>query len=164
MKRWMASLGVSAMLLVGATDVLAKPLAERPLTQESFAHIRASYAGKPLVVHLWGMTCGPCMVELPKWGQLRKSRRDMNLVLIQVDQSPTNARAETLEAAGLSNAENWYVASEFDEFLRASIDTKWIGDMPRTMLIAPNGDVTTIRGVANLQVVNQWLDSVASKR
>ena len=164
MKRWMASLGLSAMLLVGATDVLAKPLAERPLTQESFAHIRASYAGKPLVVHLWGMTCGPCMVELPKWGQLRKSRRDMNLVLIQVDQSPTNARAETLEAAGLSSAENWYVASEFDEYLRASIDAKWIGDMPRTMLIAPNGDVTTIRGVANLQVVNQWLDSVASKR
>ncbi len=131
----------------------------RAFSAESFAQIRASHAGRPLIVHLWGMTCGPCLVELPKWGGLLRKRPHMHLVLIQVDQAPQGASEQTLRSAGLLEAEIWYVPSELDEFLRASIDPKWRGEMPRTLLISPGGEVARIAGAADLEQVTRWLDS-----
>jgi thiol-disulfide isomerase/thioredoxin len=129
------------------------------LTEDSFTQIKAHYAGKPLVVHIWGMTCGPCLGELPKWGALRRAHPEMNLVLIQADASPVEASEKALKEAGLSGAESWGVSSEMDEYLRASIDPKWIGDMPRTLMVSANGDVVRMRGVADLSAVRRWLES-----
>ena len=105
------------------------------------------------------MTCGPCLVELPKWGELLRKRPAMNLALIEVDQTPPRASEQALGQAGLAKAESWGVTSPFDEYLRASIDPKWIGDMPRTLLISPTGEVTRMRGVADLGQVGRWLDA-----
>ena len=48
-----------------------------PLSFErgSWAKLRASHAGQPTVIHFWGLTCGPCLVELPHWGKLRRPSR-----------------------------------------------------------------------------------------
>ena len=127
------------------------------LSKDSFAQIRARHAGQPLVVHIWGMTCGPCMVELPQWGALLRRQPHMRLVLIQADQAPAQAREQVLDQAGLGRAESWAAAGELDEYLRASIDRQWQGDIPRTLLITAQGQVTRIQGVANLAHVSQWL-------
>jgi thiol-disulfide isomerase/thioredoxin len=153
------ALAAFASLATGATSP-----APRPLNEDSFAQIRAHYAGKPLVVHLWGMTCGPCLTELPKWGELRRAHPEMNLVLIQTDQSPTAAAQATLKEAGLATAESWMASSELDEYMRASIDPTWIGDMPRTLMVSSTGDVVRMRGVADLAVVRQWLQSTPKGR
>ena len=129
------------------------------LTEESFAQIRAHYAGKPLVVHIWGMTCGPCLGELPKWGELQRAHPGMNLVLIQADQSPAEATVKTLKEAGLSKVESWSAAAELDEYLRASIDPKWLGDMPRTLMVSADGQTERLRGVADLAQVRRWLEA-----
>ncbi len=143
-----------ALSMVVATAHAAAP---NRLTEESFAQIRARYAGQPLVVHIWGMSCGPCVGELPKWGQLRRSHPAMNLVLIQADASPAEATEKTLKDAGLAKAESWAAPQELDEYLRASIDPKWIGDMPRTLLVSSAGKIETLRGVADLAAVQRWL-------
>ena len=152
---------VSTLALVGIESFAAdaKGAASRVFTSESFAQIRARHAGQALVVHLWGMTCGPCLVELPKWGELHRKRPGMHLVLIQVDQTPPGASEQTLRSAGLRKAESWSIASELDEFVRAGIDPKWRGEMPRTLLISPAGEITRIAGVADLGQVTRWLDS-----
>jgi hypothetical protein len=147
---------VLLVALTGAADAAPERIFER----DSYAQIRASHAGRALVVHLWGMTCGPCLVELPQWGALLRKRPQLPLVLIQVDSSTPTARTKRLAAAGLARAENWSAASEFDEFLRASIDPAWPGDMPRTLLISPTGEVKTIRGAASPAEVERWLDGV----
>ena len=151
-------LRVAALVLLVALIGAADAAPERVFERDSYAQIRASHAGRALVVHLWGVTCGPCLVELPQWGALLRKRPELPLVLIQVDPSAPAARAKRLAAAGLAGAENWSAASEFDEFLRARIDPLWPGDMPRTLLISPTGDVKTIRGAARLGEVEQWLD------
>ena len=154
-------LAVSA--IVPASSVAAATASGR-LTDESFPQIRARYAGKPLVVHVWGMSCGPCLAELPKWGELRRTHPQMNLVLIQADRSPVAGADKTLADAGLSKAERWSLASEFDEYLRASIDPAWIGDMPHTLLVSADGEVVRMRGVANLSEVRRWLDAAPRAR
>jgi thiol-disulfide isomerase/thioredoxin len=164
-RTWLAS-GLGAWLLAASARAAPSVAGHQPgtLDAETFAQIRARHAGRPLVVHLWGMTCGPCLSELPKWGELYRRRPGMNLVLIQVDQAPPRAGQQTLQAAGLRKAERWSAGSELDEFLRASIDPKWRGDMPRTLLISPGGEIGRIAGVADLAQVERWLDEVSGKR
>ncbi len=147
----------AAALLAAFFVTTAQAAAPQPLTEESFAQIRARYAGQPLVVHIWGMSCGPCVGELPKWGELRRAHPGMNLVLIQADASPPEATERALKDAGLAKAESWAAPQELDEYLRASIDPKWIGDMPRTLLVSSAGKTETLRGVADLAAVQRWL-------
>lgn len=131
----------------------------QPLTRDSVPQLRAKLAGQPWVVHIWGMACAPCRKELPQWGQLAKRLPRMKLVLVQVDPaSPANID-RTLAKVGLSQAESLTIEGEPDEYLRASVDARWQGDTPHTLLIAPDGSVQRIQGMADLAKVRQWLET-----
>jgi len=39
----------------------------RPFVRGSWAQLLKAHQGKPIVVHFWGLTCGPCLAELPNW-------------------------------------------------------------------------------------------------
>jgi thiol-disulfide isomerase/thioredoxin len=152
--RWLLSLSI---LLAAALSFSAQAGSTRLLESDSFAQVRARYAHKPLVVHIWGLTCGPCLEELPSWGKLKKAHPDMNLVLIQADDAPIDAVGSALDHAGLGRVESWSVPSELDEFARARIDPSWSGEMPRTLLISADGSITTIRGMVDPAVITRWL-------
>jgi thiol-disulfide isomerase/thioredoxin len=134
-----------------------------PFEHGSWQALRQAHAGQPLVVDLWGLTCGPCLVELPRWGALLRERPGLKLVLIAADPVPEEpARAaSTLTTAGLAGAENWIFADRFDERLRYEIDPRWRGELPRTLLIDRAGAVTSLPGVADLAQVRAWLDAQA---
>lgn len=152
----------AACIFIAQTTSSADVGVIRPFDRDSFTQIRAAYAHKPLVVHIWGLTCGPCLVELPKWGRMRKAHPDMNLVLIQADEGSADAVEAAVEHAGLQGVESWSTKSEIDEFERASIDASWVGDMPRTLLISADGEVTTLKGVVEPSILMRWL--TASKQ
>jgi len=140
------------ILLAAALPSPAQAGSTRLLETESFAQVRIRYAHKPLIVHIWGLTCGPCL-------ELEKQHPDMNLVLIQADDAPVDAVGAALDHAGLGRVESWSVSSELDEFARARIDPSWSGEMPRTLLISADGSVTTLRGVADIAAITGWLAS-----
>ena len=153
--------------LVAAALVLAcgtASAATLTLARDSYAQIRARHAGRPLVVHIWGMSCGPCLVELPNWAALGRRRPDLDLVLIQADVSPPRAAEQTLARAGLGRYESWRAAGEVDDFVRASIDPAWGGEMPRTLLVGADGATTVVPGIADLAAVTRWLDRAALRR
>jgi thiol-disulfide isomerase/thioredoxin len=145
------------LILGGAAAFAANMGSTRLLDTDSFAQVRARYARKPLIVHIWGLTCGPCLVELPRWAELKKQHPDMNLILIQADDAPFGAVVAALDRAGLGGIESWSAPSELDEFARARIDPSWSGEMPRTLLISADGSVTAVRGVADPAVINRWI-------
>lgn len=161
MKRYFHTLfSMTAGFVLACSSLGALAAPPRPFTAQSFADIRAHHAGRPLLVHIWAMSCAPCLGELPKWGEFARSHHGVDLVLVRFDQAPSDATEKRLAQGGLSGVESWGVVSEPDEYLRASLDSKWWGDVPRTLLIAPDGAVTSIRGVADPQKVTAWLDSV----
>lgn len=126
----------------------------------SWAKLRAAHDGKPVVVHLWGLTCAPCLVEMPLWGKLAAERPDMRLVMIAADPVPQDpARvSEMISRSGLAKTENWAFADRFNERLRYEIDPAWGGELPRTMMIDRSGRMTVLPGVADLAEVRAWLD------
>jgi thiol-disulfide isomerase/thioredoxin len=138
----------------------------RAFGRGSWQEIRKAHAGRPLVVHFWGVTCGPCRTEMPIWGKFLHERADLHLVMIDADLTPDvpGAVKSMLEQSGLATAENWVFDDDFVERLRYEIDPQWQGEIPRTLLIAPDGTTTAIEGVADLAKINAWLDTQTSVR
>lgn len=150
-------------LLAVMLAVLALPCAAgelQPFGRGSWTTLRQNHAGKPVVVHLWGLTCGPCLAELPEWGKLARERKDAGIVMIAADPYPVTqaALAATLERNGLSGVESW-IFDGFSERLRFEIDPRWQGELPRTLLIGADASVKVMPGVADLSEVRAWLDA-----
>lgn len=146
------------LLIAWALPCVAGEL--QPFQRGSWQALRQSHAGKPVVVHFWGLTCGPCLVELPEWGKLVRERPDANLVMIAADPFPVKPAAltATLAKDGLAGAENW-VFDGFSERLRFEVDPRWQGELPRTLLIGADGSVRAISGAADLAAIRAWLDA-----
>lgn len=149
-----------ALLLALAPVPGAQAADPQPFERGSWSKLMAAHEGQPTIVHLWGLTCAPCLVELPHWAKLQKERPDMRLVLVAADPVPQPpARVEDmLTRTGLGKTESWSFADRFNERLRFEIDPAWSGELPRTLLIDRDGKVTTLPGVADLADVRSWLD------
>lgn len=132
----------------------------RPLERGSWQMLRQAHGGRPLVVHLWSLTCAPCLAELAEWGRLTRERPGLDLVLVTTD-APDQAKrvASTLARAGLGSAESWAFADPFTERLRFEIDRQWRGELPRTLLIAADGTVERLSGAVGTGPVKDWLDA-----
>ncbi len=152
-------------ILVAALVALASFATARadsfPFERGSWTKLREAHAGQPTVVHFWGLTCGPCLVELPHWGKLAAERRDLKLVLVAADPLPQDPERLTakLEQAGLGKIESWRFTDRFYERLRYEIDRGWAGELPRTVMIGRDGNITVLPGVADLARVRAWLDA-----
>jgi thiol-disulfide isomerase/thioredoxin len=153
---------LAAILIVAS--LAAAPAAEtpselKPFVRGSWQDVLRSHVGRPTLVHFWGVTCGPCKVELPLLGKFMKDHSELAVVMISADLVPNlpGAARAMLEKAGLGSAENWIFDDGFVERLRFEIDPTWQGEIPRTLLIAKDGTVTTIEGTAEIPDLEKWL-------
>ncbi len=153
---WLVSVALLATTLGAATEGEL-----HSFKRGSWQEIRRAHAGTPIVVHFWGLTCGPCRTEMPKWGRLLQERPDLKLIVVDADLVPNTADAvsETLAKTGLSGAENWIFADDFTERLRFEVNPRWHGEIPMTLLLARDGKTTTIEGAADPAQVRAWLDA-----
>lgn len=160
MRRW-AWLAVALLALPAAA---AGDL--RPFLRGSWRELRQAHAGHPTIVHLWGLTCAPCLAELPRWADLQHARRDLDLVLIAADSAveDTTRISTMLAQTGLSASESWAFADRFVDRLRFEIDPRWHGELPRSLLIAADGTIETVSGVADLAAIRAWLDRQGAHR
>jgi len=153
-------------LLVLASNATSASATEiKPFERGSWQVIRAAHAGRPTLVHFWGVTCGPCKVELPELGKFAKAHPGIDVVMIDADLVPNSIQAVTtmLAKAGLDKTERWMFGDSYAERLRYEIDPKWQGDIPRTLLIAADGTITTIEGSADISNLEKWAASEGKK-
>ncbi|MGE3333285.1 MAG: TlpA disulfide reductase family protein [Rhodospirillaceae bacterium] len=151
--KWLVFL---AAILCGQSALAADA---KPFARGSWQEIKARYENKPMVVHLWGLTCAPCLTELQHWASVRNAFPEMNFVFIAADPAPMppgEVEAE-LEKAGIHGIDSWNFADRFTQRLRFEIDQTWKGELPRTLLIDKDGTVTVMPGVADLGKVKAWI-------
>ncbi|WBL82639.1 TlpA family protein disulfide reductase [Bradyrhizobium xenonodulans] len=157
MRRRIAGLLGLGILIASAAGLGAQP-APKPFERGTWQSVLRGHVGRPTLVHFWGVTCGPCKVELPQLGQFAKDHPGIDVVTISADLVP-NLPAATqamLDKAGLSSTENFIFNDGFVERLRFEIDPTWQGDIPRTMLISRDGTITTIEGSAEMVDLEKW--------
>lgn len=157
MKRLIVAALSSALLLASAFASDA-PAELKPFGRGSWAGLLRAHAGRPTLVHFWGVTCGPCKEELPLLGTFMRDHADIDVVMISADLVPDlpAATKAMLQKSGLAGAENWIFSEGFVERLRFEIDPGWQGDIPRTLLVARNGTITTIEGAADIAEIEKW--------
>jgi thiol-disulfide isomerase/thioredoxin len=139
----------------------------RPFVRGSWQDLRQLHQGRPTVVHFWGVTCAPCMVEMPRWAKLSQADHDFDFVLVDADpvEEGSGGAAQMLAKMGLSQAESWSFADDFTERLRYEVDPKWRGELPLTLLIGRDGAVRKVVGSADFTDVQHWLrDQENAKR
>jgi thiol-disulfide isomerase/thioredoxin len=132
----------------------------KPFGRGSWQEVLRTHAGRATIVHFWGVTCGPCKVELPLLGQFMRDHATIDMVTISADLVPDlpDATRSMLEKSGLASAENWIFSDGFVERLRFEIDPNWQGDIPRTALISKEGKITTIEGSVDMTELESWSD------
>ncbi|HTJ62613.1 MAG TPA: TlpA disulfide reductase family protein [Alphaproteobacteria bacterium] len=147
---------VLAFLSIAASSVAAPA---QPFVQGSWPALLKAHQGKPLVVHFWGVTCAPCMLEMPQWAEIAHGDRAFDFVLVDADPvgADPSAEAPMLAKMGLADAEAWRFADDFAERLRYEVDPKWRGELPLTLLIGRDGGVKKIVGSADFAAVHAWL-------
>lgn len=87
-----------------------------------------------------------------------KDHSAIDVVTISADLVPDlpGATRSMLEKSGLGSAENWIFSDGFVERLQFEIDPRWQGDIPRSILISPEGTITTIEGSAEMADLEKW--------
>lgn len=159
-------LSVVAILLVAlcSASVAGDSDQLKPFARGSWQDIIRSHAGRPTIVHFWGVTCGPCKVELPLLGAFMKDHPGVDMVTISADLVPDlpAATRAMLVKSGLGSAENWIFNDAYVERLRFEIDPGWQGDIPRTLLISARGEITTMEGTAEMADIEKWSSQQAA--
>lgn len=150
---------VTALLALLAATAQASAGDVQPFGRGTWGEITQAHKGRPLIVHLWGVTCAPCRVEMPKWGKLVAKSPTAGVVMLHAERMPPDPSMvrEMLDEAGLAQADNWAFSESMLARLRYEIDPKWLGELPMTLLIAPDGTRRTIVGSADMAEIEAWL-------
>ena len=141
-------------LLLAAPARAGEP---QPFVQGSYAALVKEHAGRPLVVHFWSLTCAPCLADLPE-GPKIKQRLGFDLVLVSTDSLERGpALAARLKRAGLDDIPSYAFADSFTERLMFEVARDWRGELPRTQLIAADGETTAVLGSVGEKALRDWL-------
>ncbi|MGJ4950398.1 TlpA family protein disulfide reductase [Bradyrhizobium sp. HKCCYLS20291] len=165
MKRVLLGLALGSLIALTASSTAAPP-SLKPFERGSWREVLRAHAGRPTLIHFWGVTCGPCKIELPQLGKFMADHPEIDVVTVSADLVPNlNAATQSmLDKAGLAAAENFIFNDGFVERLRFEIDPSWQGDIPRTMLVTGDGKVETIEGSAEISDLDKWSSEHARRQ
>jgi thiol-disulfide isomerase/thioredoxin len=144
-------------MLACSVSVQAQQDNFKPFTADSFAEIKASFAGQEFLLGLWSVDCPPCLVELDMMGELLALNPDLPFVLISTDPiEEREAAAEFLEDFGLAGYESWMFADSFTERLRFTVDPAWYGELPRSYFFDSNHQQQPHSGIMTPELLESW--------
>lgn len=124
---------------------------------EDWGALRSAHAASPWIVHLWGMSCDPCLQELPAWGRFLRDHPQAHVTFIEVEKADRSDVQSMLGRAGLADSDQWQSANGFDAAQRYAISRRWRGEIPMTLLISPDGKEQTIMGTMDFHRLAAWV-------
>lgn len=156
-----------AALAMSAALVACQPASEPASMPQAFqsgswTSWQTEHRGQPRITHLWGLSCAPCIEELPRWVQFAAAHPQTPIMLVQIEPLPAGVEdyiALLNRAGGLGHIDHRYFTGEDDERMRYEIDPDWAGETPRTLQIAADGSVQAHSGPTNFNMLGQWLDT-----
>lgn len=150
---------IFACLAVIAATAAASAADIRAFGSGMWASIVEEHKDKPLIVHLWGVTCAPCREELPEWGRLVQDKPPVDIVIVHAERLPPNPNTmhNMLEYSGLGEIRTFAFADAPVARLIREIDPNWRGELPVTMLISRSGFAKLGIGKADMSEVRGWI-------
>lgn len=95
------------------------------------------------VINIWATWCGPCVSEFPDFVKLNLKFRDRNFEWVTISADPPNKQSKVLKflQKKQANATN-YIFNSLDLYqLIETVDPRWRGAIPYTLIVAPGGKI-----------------------
>lgn len=163
--RW-KSLAMGAVLSAVAFAVQAAgTLQFQPLHARDVPALLQTPHARPLIVEIWSLDCSYCRENIARIAQWRRSaRQNVDVVMVAMD-GPE--QAEMLNRAlaplardgkiGVARMPQYANAEAMPERLRAALDPDWQGEMPRTIILRPDGKRHASSGLLTPQTLDAAL-------
>jgi hypothetical protein len=160
MRRTFFACALALALALSCAPAVTGESGAKVFGEGSWRELTGAHKGQKLIVHFWSLACAPCLTELPEWGKFLAGHPGAPIVLIswETRPQPEDRIRNTLAKAGLAGAEQWALADGFEQKIRFALDRDWMGELPRTQLMARDGSVTTISGAMDFAKLAAWLD------
>ncbi|PLT17360.1 MULTISPECIES: hypothetical protein [Ralstonia] len=155
MALWAAAVAVQA----------AEALQFRPLHARDVPALLQTPQARPRIVEIWSLDCSYCRENIARIAQWRRAAgRNVDVVMVAMD-GPE--QAEMLNRAlaplardskiGLAHVPQYANAEDIPERLRAALDPGWQGEMPRTIILRPDGKRHASSGLLTPQALDAAL-------
>ncbi len=95
------------------------------------------------LINVWATWCGPCVEELSELVTINRMyrKRPFHMVTISLDGVKNREQVLKVLVQNHVSCQNFLFNSEDKDALAESLDPKWLGPLPMTVLIAPGGKI-----------------------
>jgi thiol-disulfide isomerase/thioredoxin len=112
---------------------------------------------KPMLLHIWGVSCSECVTEMPQWAGLLSKGNEEQIIFLQVDETSKGQVMALLKRFGFKNGKHYTVADAMDERQRYSIHPDWFGETPVTIIFKADGSRELLEGAADFKRIKTVL-------
>src|SRR6266568_523577 len=121
----------------------AEPVSLAPADADALKALRKNESGKFRLVNFWATWCPPCVSEFHEFVTINRMYRHRDFEVVTVAMNRPEEEKEVLAFLKKKQAsfKNFIFASARRENLIDAFDPTWQGQVPYTVLIAPDGQV-----------------------
>jgi peroxiredoxin len=121
----------------------AEPVTLEAIDQAGLEKLAKNGTDKFRLINVWATWCGPCLHELPQLVEIHRMyrKRHFELVTLSMDELDQSDEALKVLRAEHASTSNFISKIENRDVLAETLDSKWSGPLPYTILIAPGGEV-----------------------
>jgi peroxiredoxin len=122
----------------------AEPVSLAPADADALKALRKKESGKFRLVTFWATWCPPCIAEFHEFVTINRMyrHRDFEVVAVAVNRPEEEKDVLAFLKKQQASFKNLLFASADREKLIDAFDPSWQGEVPYTVLLAPDGQVT----------------------
>ena len=102
-----------------------------------------NHSDKLRLINVWATWCGPCVTEFPEFIAMNRMyrKRDFEFISISADEPAKQNKALQFLQKQEASTRNYIFSGDSKYKLIESIDPKWQGALPYTLLVEPGGKI-----------------------
>lgn len=135
--------GKQAQVEAFMDKLAAEPVTLVKADADALRALRKNDSGKFRLVNFWATWCAPCVAEFHEFVTVNRMyrHRDFELVTVSLNRTDEEKRAlEFLTKKQASNRNLIFATADREKLINA-FDPAWQGEVPYTVLIAPDGQI-----------------------
>jgi peroxiredoxin len=117
------------------------------ISETGIKELVQNHSDKLRLINIWATWCGPCVTEFSEFITMNRMyrKRDFEFISISADELAKQPKALQFLQKQEASTRNYIFSGDSKYKLIESVDPKWQGALPYTMLVEPGGKVVYAR-------------------